>query len=128
MWVVKSQSVSNYCEHCRRAISRRGTFLIQNEAGEQKQVGSKCLKYFLDRKNVRAIQAAEQVKAEQARAQVDADESRHHEIISNPYEALAHAMCHLFKDRKNWDAMVYLDAILTLRVAQDSNLNKKDKL
>lgn len=37
----------SHCEHCREQRKRNFTFILRNEAGELKQVGSSCLKDFL---------------------------------------------------------------------------------
>ncbi|MEU3452245.1 hypothetical protein ABZ671_01180 [Micromonospora sp. NPDC006766] len=36
-----------WCDHCRKQRHRKGTYLVRDEAGEQRQVGSTCIKDFL---------------------------------------------------------------------------------
>jgi hypothetical protein len=45
------------CEHCNKIRNRRDTYLLQNEAGEFKQVGANCLGDFLGGRDPHAIAA-----------------------------------------------------------------------
>lgn len=43
----------SWCEDCNKAIRRHNTYVIENEAGEQKLVGSSCMhKYVPDQKSI----------------------------------------------------------------------------
>lgn len=54
-------SVPSYCDHCNTNRRRKTTFIVENEQGEQKQVGKSCLKDYTGI-NPAAVVAAEEVK------------------------------------------------------------------
>jgi hypothetical protein len=118
-WTIKRESPYNYCQHCRRAIGRKGTYLIVNEKGERKQVGRTCLKFFIPsmprgkRLQARAI---EQEKAMQSKA----DKKHTQQMIANPGYTLIHAQAHLYKTfcEEGGDKQVYIEAIRTLGNSQ----------
>ena len=109
-WTVKGQLSSNYCAHCRRAIGRKGTYLIVNQDGRTMQVGRTCVKSFITKKprSVRVIQSL---------ADILADEKHTQAMIEGPDATLTHAMCHLFNtvffgaDKSCW---VYRESIRVL--------------
>ena len=45
--VDRSSLIKGHCDHCGTQRFRRSTYVVVNEAGEQKQVGSSCIKDFL---------------------------------------------------------------------------------
>jgi hypothetical protein len=90
VWKIKAELESNYCAHCRRAIGRKGTFLIEDETGRTLQVGRTCLKSFLTKKPRR-------VKVIQSLASLMADEKHTQEMIDNPQRTLAQVYRHYLR-------------------------------
>jgi hypothetical protein len=45
--IDRSSLREGYCDHCRTDRYRKQTYIVANEAGEQRQVGSTCIKDFL---------------------------------------------------------------------------------
>lgn len=45
--VDRSSLIKGHCDHCGTQRYRRNTYVVVSEAGEQKQVGSSCIKDFL---------------------------------------------------------------------------------
>lgn len=52
----------DWCDHCRQTRHRKATYLVRNEAGEQLQVGSTCVKDFLGWHTTPVIFISQQVE------------------------------------------------------------------
>lgn len=114
-WTIKSESRATACDHCKRPMYRAITFSIENEEGEQKQVGRVCLKFYIQSR-IPAVQRNYENRASITAREL-AEEIHYQDMMGDPYATLSHAMCYLWKQYE--EESYYQDSLLILETARE---------